>query len=335
MKNILETIVTALTLSASGCASSNPNVSINHSAAAVADGKYDSVDDFVNPEDPPKLKDTSYMVISESEYKGPDGKQTTMHSLGTAVIYKDIGSKTYLATANHVVENEKALYDFFGNKYELSSEKFYLLEDEQVGRMHELLRKLSLTKQGEKMYIKDAEGNKKESLTHFVKTSDELAIILKVLKPKSVKTVAQNPTLDLAVISVPKLKHQPSVYSIGNSKELQTQNLVYVVGWPRGLVETVSRGHITSSDDSRLSGNHTANFIFDASISPGNSGGGIFAVRDGKLELVGITSALYLGANDLYIGVKIDPLSEVFKEKSLQCASGWKCNLSLPYELKL
>ncbi|MEK6905897.1 MAG: S1C family serine protease, partial [Nanoarchaeota archaeon] len=95
-------------------------------------------------------------------------------------------------------------------------------------------------------------------------------------------------------------------------------------------------GYVTSENDSRLLDKNYENaFIFDASISPGNSGGGIFAVRDGKFELVGITSAMYMGANDLYIGVKINGVSEVFKRNSIRCVDGWKCNFSSSEELKL
>ena len=163
-----------------------------------------------------------------------------------------------------------------------------------------------------------------------------MGVSLNIIKPQKVKRVAQNEDKDLAVISVPKLNHQPMPYSIGNADELQRQNLVYVIGWPLGLLENVTQGHITSVDDSRLvrEDPETA-FISDAAISPGNSGGGIYAVRDGKLELVGITSAMYLGGNSLFIGVKVNGISDVFKDNSIRCAKGWKCNLSSPYELKL
>ena len=163
-----------------------------------------------------------------------------------------------------------------------------------------------------------------------------MASILNILKPKKIQAVAQNEKKDLAIISAPKLRHRPLSYSIGNSNDLERQNLLLVVGFPDGLFKNVTRGYVTSVNDSKLTSDDPKDaFIFDASISPGNSGGGIFAVRDGKLELVGITSAMYLGANDLYVGVKINGVSEVFKGNRISCEEGWKCNLSLPYELKL
>jgi len=336
MKRTLEALVATLILSTTGCAVKTSNLSVQNASLNATDEKYDSVDDYVGQEAVQKLEDATYMVISESKYKKPDGGIITLHSLGTAVIYKDIGLRTYLVTADHVMENEKVMYDFFGRKYELQSEKFYLLEDDEVDRLHGLLRKTSAADEQGKFYVEDSSGNRRQALNFFIKTSDEMALGLGIIKPKMIKTVAQNEKKDLAIISVPKLSHQPIPYSIGNAEELQTQNVVYATGWPRGLVKNVTQGHITSVHDSGLAREDPESaFIFDAAISPGNSGGGIFAVRDGKLELVGITSAMYLGANDLYIGVKINGISDVFKEDSIRCAKGWKCNLTSPYELKL
>ncbi|GEM_PF-3940872 len=336
MKRALESLVVALALSSTGCASNMSNSTISTPVSGqAADGKYDSLDNYVNVVDIPALKDSNYMVMSESKYKTPDGKEVILHSLGTAVLYKDVGDKTYLATAYHVMKNEDTLYDFFGKEYKRLSEKFYLLDDREVDRLQDLLRKSSETEENGNFYFEDSSG-KKKPLKNIVRTSEDIAIAVKIIKPAEVKTSAYNEANDVAIISVPKLNHQPLVYALGNSDELQTQNIVYVVGWPLGLIKNLTQGHISSVHDSRLiRADPDANFIFDASISPGNSGGAIFAVRDGKFELIGITDATYTGANDLYIGVKINSLNDVFKGNSIRCTNGWKCNLSLPYELKL
>ncbi len=337
MKRTLESLVFALALSSAGCVTTNtPNNTLPILVSGqTADGKYDSLDNYVDVAAIPGLKDANYLIMSESKYKTPDGKEIILHSLGTAVLYKDVGDKTYLVTANHVVKNEDVLRDFFGKEYKKLSEKFFLLDDSQADRLQDLLRKSSETQESGKFYFEDSSGKKRE-LKNIVRTSEDIAIAVKIIKPREVKTSAYNEADDVAIISVPKLAHQPLVYALGNSDELQTQNLVYVVGWPLGLVKNVTQGHVTSVNDSLLvRSDPQANFIFDASISPGNSGGAIFAVRDGKFELIGITDATYTGANDLYIGVKINSIKDVFKGDSIRCSDGWKCNLSLPYELKL
>jgi len=342
MKRTLEALVASLTLFSTACVTNSSSLTAYAPAGTTTqtpDGKYDSVDDLVNPEETQKLPDFSYMVISESKYKNPKGEIETFHSLGTANITKDIGNRTYLDTANHVVQNEKVMYDWFGRKYELLSEKFYLLEDDQVDRLHNLLRKLSVNSVEGKFYVdqmEDQSGNRRETLNYIIRTSAEMGASLKIIKPKKIKTVAQNGDKDLAIISVPKLEHPPLNYSIGNAEELQRQNIVYVVGWPLGLVENLTQGHITSVNDARLVREDVETaFLFDAQISPGNSGGSIYAVRDGKLERVGITSAMYVGGNSMFIGVKINGISDVFKGDTIRCDKGWKCNLSSPHELKL
>lgn len=338
MKTTLSALVTVLALSV-GCATNNSTVQVQVPAAAAVerDGKYDSIDDLVDREDVEKLKDASYMVISESKYKNSKGETVTFHSLGTAVLYGDVGPRTYLVTVNHVVQNDEVIYSLFRGKFEKVSEQFYLLEDYEVDVLHRAIRK-PRKDETEIFYAEDSSGDIRTLNHFFVRTSNEIEVILNSLKPKKITTAAYNEEQDLAIISVPKLQHQPLTYSVGNAKELQTQNMVYVTGWPGGLVKNVTRGHITSVNDSKLVHKEVeakGRFIFDASISPGNSGGGIFAVRDGKFELVGLTSAMYLNGNDLYIGVKINGISDVFKGNSIRCVQGWKCNLSSPHELKL
>ena len=339
MKRTLEGLIAAFVISATGCVANSSNLSVSAppvtSQAQDQDGKYDSVDDLINPENIKKLKDASYMVISEAKYKDSKGAEITLHSLGTAEIYTDVKKKTYLVTANHVVQNDDVMYRFPSmEEVKKVSDQFFLLEDYQVNILHDTLRKSNEETENERFYVKDASGNK--TLSNYSRTSEEMAVILKTMKPKKIEIVAQNEEKDLAVISVPKLNHLPLAYSIGDAKELQAQNIVLVTGYPRGFFKNVNRGFVTSENDSRLLDKNYENaFIFDASISPGNSGGGIFAVRDGKFELVGITSAMYMGANDLYIGVKINGVSEVFKRNSIRCVDGWKCNFSSSEELKL
>lgn len=339
MKRTLEGLVATFVISATGCVANSSNLSVSvppvTSQAQDQDGKYDSVDDLINPENIKKLKDASYMVISEAKYKDSKGVEINLHSLGTAEIYTDIKKKTYLVTANHVVQNDDVMYRFPSmDEVKKVSDQFFLLEDYQVNILHDSLRKSNEETEDERFYVEDASGNK--TLSNYSRTSEEMAGVLKTMKPKKIEIVAQNETKDLAVISVPKLSHLPLAYSIGDAKELQAQNIVLVTGYPKGYFKNVNRGFVTSENDSRLLDKNYENaFIFDASISPGNSGGGIFAVRDGKFELVGITSAMYMGANDLYIGVKINGVSEVFKRNSIRCVDGWKCNFSSSEELKL
>lgn len=340
MKHTLEALLATVALSTASCATIPKNL---HYANSIPDGKYDSVDDLINPEEVRKLADANYMVISEVKYKTPEGEEFTLHNLGTAVIYKSIGSKTYLATANHFVQKENVLVGTFKGKLvkvEKVSEQFYLLEDKEVDMFHNAQRKLSGSEDKQettqKFYLEDPLEKKDKQFYNILHTSGEIDSLFGSVKPRKIEVVAKNETKDLAVISVPKLKHQPLSYSIGNPKELERQNLLVVVGFPEGLFKTITRGYVTSVSHSRLLTDDSGYaFAFDAPISSGSSGGGIFAVRDGKLELVGITSAMNTKGNDIYIGAKINGISEVFKGDSLYCIKSWECNPSSVHKLKL
>src|SRR3989338_4152988 len=269
MKRTLEALVAVLALSAGSCAAVN-------SAPSRA---YSSIADLKNPADVEALKNANYMIVSESKYKDSEGVEITLHSLGTAVVYANTEKETYLVTASHVVQNEESLFNPFIGKLERTSEQFYLLEDDEVQLFNETIRNLCEFEAAKsEFYVEDVSGKKKEPANGLIHASADISSILNVMKPKRIQILAQNEDKDLAIISIPSLHHPPRSYSIGDGNQLQLQDTVLVVGYPAGLFENVSRGYITSTNNSiRQSNNPEYAFIFDASVSPGNSGGGIVA----------------------------------------------------------
>ena len=74
----------------------------------------------------------------------------------------------------------------------------------------------------------------------------------------------------------------PSVSSIGDSETVQAGDLVFAVGSPQGLPETVTLGIV--SHVSRESPDSVGVFIqTDTAINPGNSGGPLVSLRDGTV----------------------------------------------------
>jgi len=67
-----------------------------------------------------------------------------------------------------------------------------------------------------------------------------------------------------------------------NSKIDGLERVVFVNGWPFGLVKNVTLGNITSINDST-----------PTHYTVGNSGGPIYIFRDGKIELAGISTKPY------------------------------------------
>jgi len=56
-----------------------------------------------------------------------------------------------------------------------------------------------------------------------------------------------------------------------------SKRIVYTTGWPIGLVENVTRGHVSSINDSMSTRN-----------DHGNSGGAVFYLREGQLYMAGV-----------------------------------------------
>lgn len=330
-----------LALSSNGCSvAASHNTALNPSNIEnknldKSSDSFDSIDDYVDVSKLSNLLASTYMVISESEYTAPSGKIETFHSLGSSELYKDIKDRTYLVTANHVVDNEDEMFDFFGRKYTKKSETFYLLEDDQVHVLQRALRVLTQSKVEDRLYLMNRYEQKQE-LNMVIRTSESMKALLSLIKPRKVRVDAANESKDIAIISVKDLRHNPIAYDIGDAQKIKAQNIVFVTGWPLGLVKNLNRGFVTYENDSFLvEENPKSRFIFDASISPGNSGGGIYAFNKDRFKLIGVTSAMYRGGNDLYIGIKINAVSDIFKGDSITCSKGWECNKSLPYEIKL
>ena len=83
----------------------------------------------------------------------------------------------------------------------------------------------------------------------------------------------------------------PSISSIGDSDAVQAGDLVFAVGSPQNLPETVTLGIV--SHVSRESPDSVGVFIqTDTAINPGNSGGPLVSLREGKV--IGINNWIIL-----------------------------------------
>jgi hypothetical protein len=113
-----------------------------------------------------------------------------------------------------------------------------------------------------------------------------------------------------------ELKGKYPSFKIGKSDELKPGHFVYFIGYPfdngillrSGIIETTffdlkELGPAISKDDA---------FALSGGVYPGDSGGPVFALRDGKLELVGILRSTRLYTN-IGHGFKIGPVLEKIK----------------------
>ncbi|WP_300361530.1 DegQ family serine endoprotease [Hydrogenimonas sp.] len=132
---------------------------------------------------------------------------------------------------------------------------------------------------------------------HVVDGADEVHVTLPgSTKEYTAKIVGTDPKTDVAVIKI-DAKNLPAI-KMGDSDTLKTGDLVFAIGNPFGVGESVSQGIISALGKDSMGINQYENFIqTDAAINPGNSGG---ALVDSRGVLIGINSAILTrsGANN-------------------------------------
>ena len=125
--------------------------------------------------------------------------------------------------------------------------------------------------------------------SHVIDNADEITVTLPHNKHEYKATlIGQDKESDLAVIRINEQDLSPIM--IGDSKDLQIGDVVFAVGNPFGVGETVTQGIVSALNKNHVGINQYENFIqTDASINPGNSGG---ALVDSRGALIGINSAI-------------------------------------------
>jgi len=125
--------------------------------------------------------------------------------------------------------------------------------------------------------------------SHVVHGADEIKVTLPHSKKEyKAKVVGIDSDSDLAVIKIDAKNLTP--IKIANSKDSLVGDVVFAIGNPLGVGETVTSGIISALNKNKVGLNQYENFIqTDASINPGNSGG---ALVDSRGALIGINSAI-------------------------------------------
>jgi serine protease Do len=146
---------------------------------------------------------------------------------------------------------------------------------------------------------------------HVIENADEITVTLSGETTEySAKLIGKDADSDLAVIKIEAKNLSP--IKIGHSSDLKVGDLIFAIGNPFGIGETVTQGIISALNKNRVGINRYENFIqTDASINPGNSGG---ALVDSRGALIGINSAIISksgGNNGIGFAIPIDMVTEV------------------------
>lgn len=123
---------------------------------------------------------------------------------------------------------------------------------------------------------------------HVVAGQQKFRVSLHGGKSYTARLIGEDRLLDIAVLKIDdKGPFQP--LKLGDSSQVQVGQLVFAVGNPFGLGETVTQGIISAKERS-ISDNQRDLFQTDAAINPGNSGGPLVNLRG---EIIGINVAIF------------------------------------------
>ncbi len=124
---------------------------------------------------------------------------------------------------------------------------------------------------------------------HVIDGADKIEVtIVGDDKKYKAKIIGADPKSDLAVIKIEGNNFKSIKFA--SSDTLKVGDVVFAIGNPFGIGQSVTQGIISAQHKSGVGINEYENFIqTDASINPGNSGG---ALVDSRGALVGINSAI-------------------------------------------
>ena len=124
---------------------------------------------------------------------------------------------------------------------------------------------------------------------HVIKNADKITVVLSDKREFVGKVIGNDPKTDLSVIKIEA--DTISSIPLGNSDNLKVGEIVFAIGNPFGLNQTITMGIVSAVGRANVGIADYEDFIqTDAAINPGNSGGALINVRG---ELVGINTAMF------------------------------------------
>lgn len=122
---------------------------------------------------------------------------------------------------------------------------------------------------------------------HVIAGMDEIRVQLTDGRIEPAELIGSDEGVDIAVLRIAAKNLQPLPF--GDSDNVRVGQLVFAIGNPFGLQETVTQG-IISAKGRAISDSGVELLQTDAAVNPGNSGGPLLNLRG---EIIGINSAIY------------------------------------------
>ncbi|WP_334092719.1 trypsin-like peptidase domain-containing protein, partial [Helicobacter typhlonius] len=149
---------------------------------------------------------------------------------------------------------------------------------------------------------------------HVIEDADKVLVSLSnSTKEYTAKVVGTDARSDLAVIKIDVNNLSP--ISFADSSNVLIGDVVFAIGNPFGVGESITQGIVSALNKSGIGINDYENFIqTDASINPGNSGG---ALVDSRGALIGINTAILSrtgGNHGIGFAIPSDMVKKIAKE---------------------
>ena len=123
---------------------------------------------------------------------------------------------------------------------------------------------------------------------HVIAGTTEIEVQFTDGRVESAQLIGSDENTDIAVLKVTAGKVEP--LPLGDSDNVRVGQMVFAIGNPFGLHETVTQG-IISAKGRRAMGDSSVEFLqTDAAVNKGNSGGPLLNLRG---EIIGINTAIY------------------------------------------
>ncbi len=150
---------------------------------------------------------------------------------------------------------------------------------------------------------------------HVIDRADEIIVTMADSKKEyKAKLIGSDEKTDIAVIKI-EAENKITPILMGDSSNLEVGDIVFAIGNPFGVGQSVTQGIISAQHKHGIGINEYENFIqTDASINPGNSGG---ALIDSRGALIGINSAILSksgGNNGIGFAIEVNMVKDIVQK---------------------
>lgn len=259
----------------------------------------DSLDEIVNC----CHKVYKHVTVEITDHAYKDGKRSSVKTekiftgIGSAAVIENNGNNLKLLTCDHIIGGPP-----LQDKYD--SEK-RVIREYKVKEIHYILE---------------------ETDTLIPEEFQEMAGVKRVSRGPELRVIARDKEHDIAILQTKKksdFSKYKAVKAWGNSSELRQGDFLYCAGYPGDRGKHIIHGYVSSYgvECTKVDDHYV---YMDLPVIAGNSGGPVFALRDGKPELVGIARCSIGGIEGMGGAVGVDYIKRLLRRVKLGRIIGGK-----------